>query len=338
MKILNLLKKIGIEPFILCLFSAIFLAWLDPDIGRDRAPFSVGDAANWGVSVIFFFYGLRLSREKLLTGLKNIKLHALVHISTFVFFPAAVLALMAACGGFSASGNAYYLWIGTYFLATLPSTVSSSVVMVSIAKGNLPAAIFNASISSFIGVFLTPLLMGVFLKDIDGSSELPSVVAKLVFQVLVPIGAGLWLNPRFGWFAEKHRKILRMFDETTIVLIVYASFCDSFYKKMFDGFPFSTVVGLSAGMIGLFLLAMITIALVCRLMKFGRADTVTAVFCGSKKSLVHGSVMSRVLFAGSPMTGVILLPTMLYHAFQLIIVSVIAKKLGETAEVENARK
>ena len=98
------------------------------------------------------------------------------------------------------------------------------------------------------------------------------------------------------------------------------------------GMPKREIFGaLFAGicMIGLFVLAMAIVYLLCRLMRFDRADTITAVFCGSKKSLVHGSVMSRVLFGASPMTGVILLPTMLYHAFQLIIVSITAKKIGQ---------
>lgn len=339
---MNFLKKIGIEPFIIALASAIFLAWLDPDIGRAREPVGVGDIANWGVSVIFFFYGMRLSKEKLLNGLKNVRLHFLVHFSTFVLFPCVVLAAMAVCGGFSAEGNAYYLWIGTFFLATLPSTVSSSVVMVSIAGGNLPAAIFNASVSSLMGVFITPIWMGLFLKDIEGANNLSNVLASLIFQVLVPVVAGFLLNPKFGWFAEKHKKTLRFFDESVIVLIVYSSFCDSFFKKMFEGFPFSTILLLSVCMIALFLAAMVVIYRICRLMNFPDEDSITAVFCGSKKSLVHGSVMSSVLFGSSAATGIILLPTMLYHAFQLIIVSVIAKKIaeirGKKAGVEQKNK
>ena len=325
---MNFLKKIGLEPFIIALVLAIFLAWLCPGIGRSREPFSVGDAANWGVSFIFFFYGLRLGRDKLLNGLKNVRLHLLVHLSTFVLFPLIVLCAMRLCGGFESAGNAYYLWIGAFFLATLPSTVSSSVVMVSIAGGNLPAAIFNASISSFLGVFITPLWMGIFLDNIEGSRGLGQVVAQLVFQVLVPVFAGFALNPRFGGFAERNRKILRMFDESIIVLIVYASF----FKDMFADFGGVVVALLAGGMVGLFFAVMGAVFAACRLLKFSRADTITAVFCGSKKSLVHGSVMSSVLFGSSAVAGVILLPTMLYHAMQLVIVSVIARKLGERSD------
>lgn len=326
---MNFLRRVGIEPFILALFGAIFLAWLLPDVGRTRQVMSLGDIANWGVSAIFFFYGLRLSKEKLVNGLKNVKLHILVQFSTFVLFPLVVLFAMWFFDGFQANGNEYYLWIGAFFLATLPSTVSSSVVMVSIAGGNLPAAIFNASISSFVGVFLTPLWMSIFLSDIQGASSLGDVIVKLVFQVLVPVLLGLGLNSRFGSFAEKYKKPLRVFDETIIVMIVYTSFCDSFYEKMFDGFPMSVVVVLSALMILLFVVAMLVIYAICTALKFNLPDSITAVFCGSKKSLVHGSVMSKVLFASSSVSGIILLPTMLYHAFQLIIVSVLAKKISK---------
>ena len=152
---------------------------------------------------------------------------------------------------------------------------------------------------------------------------------KLVVQVLIPVAAGGLLNPKFGRFAEKYKKALRMFDETVILLIVYTSFCDSFHKKMFEGFSAAGIIGLSAAMVALFFAAYGIIWCACRAMKFNREDAITALFCGSKKSLVHGSVMSKVLFSNPAIIGVVLLPTMLYHAYQLIIVSIIAKRMGE---------
>ena len=332
MKAFSFLKRFGLEPFVLCLFGMIFLAWLDPEIGISEIwGLSLGDLANWGVSVIFFFYGLRLNREKLASGLKNIKLHAVVQFSTFVVFPILVLCSMFLCG-FDAqktNSSSYYLWIGMFFLATLPSTVSSSVVMVSIARGNLTAAIFNASLSSLAGVFITPVWMSLFLGSVDDSHELSEVILKLVIQVIVPVCAGVALNVKFGAFAEKHKSTLRKFDESIILLIVYTSFCDSFHKDMFSDFPASDLILLSAASVALFFAAYGLIYAECKILKFSTEDTITALFCGSKKSLVHGSVMSKVLFSNPATIGVILLPTMLYHAYQLIIVSVIAKKFGK---------
>ncbi len=330
---MNFLSRIGLEPFIICLFASIALAWAAPEVGNFAvAGISLGDAASWGVVGIFFFYGLRLDRRKLRAGLVNVRLHILVHLSTFVLFPAIVLCAMSVCGAFEAEGDLHWLWLGTFFLATLPSTVSSSVVMVSIAGGNMPAAIFNASISSLLGVFITPLWMSLFLEGVDGSRGLAEVIVKLVVQVIIPVVAGIALNPKFGFFAEAHRKALRNFDQFVILMIVYTSFCDSFEKRMFSGFPVSDLVVLSAAMVVLFFAAMAVVWLFCRIMGFNREDTITAVFCGSKKSLVHGSVMSKVLFDNPAVIGVVLLPTMLYHAYQLIIVSVIAQKLGRPGQ------
>lgn len=336
---MKFLSRIGLEPFIICLFASIGLAKLAPSVGiAEFCGITLGDAATWGVAGIFFFYGLKLDRQKLAAGLVNAKLHLLVQVSTFVLFPLIVLGAMWLFGAFDAQGDLHWLWLGTFFLASLPSTVSSSVVMVSIAGGNIPAAIFNASISSLLGVFFTPLLMGIFLEGVDGSRGLGDVVLKLVFQVIVPVVAGFALNPKFGHIAAAHKKALRNFDQLTILLIVYTSFCDSYAKDMFAGFPMSDLVVLSLAMVALFVFAMAVVWGVCKLLRFNREDTITAVFCGSKKSLVHGSVMGKVLFDNPAVIGVVLLPTMLYHAYQLIIVSIIAQKLGKTAESEGGKK
>ena len=322
-----MLKKVGLDMFILSIFAAILVAYLAPSVGVDHGIFSLRSAAEWGVGLIFFFYGLRLSPQKLKLGLVNVKLHFIVQISTFVVFPIVVLAAMFLLG-YSRND---YLWTGTFFLASLPSTVSSSVVMVGIARGNIPAAIFNASISSLLGVFITPALMALYLSGgFDGvsSNGLGQTLLKLIFQVIVPLSAGVILNRKWGEFAERKKKLLRLFDETIIVLIVYTSFCSSFEDGMFKDFAFSTLLILSACMIGLFFFVFLLVWSFCSVLKFPIEDRITATFCGSKKSLVHGSVMSKVIFPDPAVVGIILLPTMLYHALQLIIASIIAQKLG----------
>lgn len=64
---------------------------------------------------------------------------------------------------------------------------------------------------------------------------------------------------------------------------------------------------------------------------FNREDRITAQFCGAKKSLVHGTVFSKILFSASFPIAVILLPLMLFHAFQLLLTSVFAAKFAASA-------
>lgn len=71
------------------------------------------------------------------------------------------------------------------------------------------------------------------------------------------------------------------------------------------------------------------IYLISILLGFSREDRITALFCGSKKSLVHGTVFSKVLFSNISFAGFMLLPLMLFHAFQLFIVSYFAGRFAK---------
>lgn len=318
---LALSQRAGLDSFVLALIGMICLAYIWPEGGTGEGPFSLSELTSYGVSLIFFFYGLRLNLKKLREGLSNWRMHLLVQFSTFVLFPLLVLALMTIFQ----QEESHLLWLGVFFLASLPSTVSSSVVMVSIAEGNIPAAIFNASISSIIGIFITPLWMGLVLSSTSAGFELGDIIGKLVLQVLLPVLAGIMLHGRLGNFAARYRQQLRYFDQLVILLIVYSSFSESFARNMFSDFSALDIFLLAAGMMGLFFLIYGLITLLCRFLGFNREDRITVVFCGSKKSLVHGTVMSKVLF-GEAIIGIVLLPIMLYHALQIAAASMIAQK------------
>ena len=328
-KILDTAKKAGLDGFMLALISMIGLAYLWPYPGMPESPVPLAKISSYAVSIIFFFYGLRLSPDKLRAGLVNWKLHAMVHISTFVLFPLLALAFRPLFKG----EEHQMMWLAIFFLTALPSTVSSSVVMVSIARGNIPAAIFNASISSLIGVFITPLWMGLVLDTSSNNYDLMSVVGKLSLQVLLPVTMGILLNKKWGSFAEKYKKYIRYFDQFSILLIVYTSFCESFGGHLFSEFDLKDIVFLGIGMLALFFAVYFLLTSLCRLFGFSHEDEVTAVFCGSKKSLIQGAVMSKVLFTGAH-AGVMLLPIMLYHALQLISASIIAQRMARLADAQ----
>ena len=362
----NILGRFGIDGFILSLFGAILLAGLYPDFGARKGLFSLSSLANFGVSVIFFFYGLRLNWAKIREGVSNVKMHVVVVLSTFLLFPLLVLGAMKVANAIPTRAEIAALressertvqveqnaaealkvndatevndalkkttttgiWLGVFFLAALPSTVSSSVVMTNIARGNVPAAIFDASASSLLGVFITPLWMRVFIDSTTGGRGLGPVLLSLTAQVLLPVVLGVYANRYWGTFSQKHDKGLRKCDQATIVLIVYVSFCNSFKEKMFKGLDLPTLIYLHLGAIALFFTAYAIVGIVCRALKFNREDTIATLFCGSKKSLVHGAAMSRVILSSPQMAGILILPTMIYHALQLIIVSVLAKRFA----------
>lgn len=309
--------------FVLLLGVVIFLAYLAPGVGGDYGVVSGSQIAGWGVSFVFFFYGLKLPISEFARALVNVKLHVVVQLATFVLFPLLVLAVVFATG---VKVESSAMWLGIFFVACLPSTVSSSVVMVSIAGGNVGAAVFNASISSLIGVFITPLWMSMFMSKVAGGVSFSGVVLELILQVLCPIVLGMLLHKHWGKWANAHSLTLKWFDQSVILAIVYTSFCESFARDMFAGVAVSTLLWLSVGMIGLFFVVYLIIGIVCRWLKFSTQDRIVALYCGSKKSLVHGTVMGKVLVADAALLGVVLLPIMIYHALQLVVVSILAQR------------
>lgn len=318
-----LLQKLGLDGFVLAIAAMVLLARVFPQPGLITQPMSLEDVATYGVAGIFFFYGLKLDFKQIKSGLANVRLHLLVQLATFILFPLVAWLLKPALSGTAT----VMLWMGIAFLCSLPSTVSSSVVMVSIAGGNLPAAIFNASISSLIGIFATPFWVGVLMQQEGAAFNITDVVWKLTLQVLLPVILGIALNRKWGAWATQHKNKLKQFDQGIILVIIYSSFCHSFYTGVFDAISWASLLGLSVGMLLLFFIVMYSIKYCCRLLGFSAADEVTAMFCGSKKSLVHGTVMSRVLFAGTG-AGMLLLPLMIYHALQLIAASIMAQKIA----------
>lgn len=309
-----------VDKFVLAIIASIGLAYFFPQWGSKESAIPLDLIGSMGISLIFFFYGLKLSPEQIKTGLKNWKLHVLVQLSTFLLFPLIVLAFYPLI----TTDHNKTLWLAFLFLAALPSTVSSSVVMVSIAKGNVPAAIFNASISGLIGIVITPLWMGLFLQNTSDDFDLGSIYLKLVTEILVPVALGIALQRFWGKYARQYNSSLSLFDKSVILLIIYKSFSESFEKKVFSSVETFDFILISVAVVGLFYVAYFATGYLAKRLVFNAEDRITAQFCGTKKSLVHGTVFSSILFPSTFPLGIILLPLMLFHAMQIFIISIIA--------------
>ena len=322
------LNKVGINGFLLGIFAAIFLGYLIPDFGSDASIVPWKPIINVGIALVFFFYGVKLDPVQLKAGLSNWKLHVLIQLSTYLIFPGLVLLVFSA---FPFLNEDFKL--GVTYLSILPSTVSASVVMVSIAGGNLPGAIFNASISSLLGVVITPAWLGFLVDGTDLHMEFLPTLGELSLKVLLPVFLGIfshrWLFPLIKSQIGK----VKYLDQTVIMIIVYTSFAQSFSQGVFAPYKITTLVEISVTMLLLFFLIWGIIEILSRVLKFSREDRITSLFCGSKKSLVQGVVMGKVIFPDPAMLALVLLPVMLYHIQQLIAGSIIASSMARKSRI-----
>lgn len=315
-----------IDWFSPALLLMILLAKLFPGPGLVEGFFSLQSFANFGIGFIFFLYGLRLSLNQMKGSISNWRLHLVIQSTTFIIFPLFVLLFK----GLFEDSPYHTLYLGVFYLAALPSTVSSAVVMISLARGNVPGGIFNATVSSLAGILITPLWMGVFLSSEGMGIEMGPVFARLGYQILLPLVAGILLHRWIGEFAIKHSYLTRYFDQSVILAVVYTSFCISFHDNIFSGYTSGIIVTLIVFLLLLFAVINGSILGMSRFFKLSKPDLIAGLFCGSTKSLMHGSVMAGVLFMGMPDSGVFLLPVLLYHAMQLTITAYMAQRFHDS--------
>jgi solute carrier family 10 (sodium/bile acid cotransporter), member 7 len=317
-------KNLLPDPFMLALLAALALATFLPASGAVAVVVSM--LANLAVVLLFFFHGAKLSRSAVIAGLTHWRLHLLILACTFVLFPVLGIVVARLFDGVLSP----QLLTGVLFLVALPSTVQSSIAFVSVAKGNVPAAVAAASASQMLGVLLTPLLVGVLAGAHGGEVQL-SGIGKVALQILLPFMVGHLLQPWLGGFVTRHKAMIGLSDRSTILLAIYSAFSAAVIEGIWSRLPlkdFAVLVGLCGVLLAIVLFSTRTLA---RAFGFKRADEAVVVFCGTKKSMVQGVPMGRVLFAG-PDLGLVLLPIMIFHQIQLMVCAVIARRYARVAD------
>jgi len=313
--------------FLLGLGAAAALAWLLPGPGAKGGSLHPEVLNKLGVSLIFFLHGLTLSLAALAAGTRKWRLHLLVQGSTFLVFPLlGVLLWLGTREHVDAE-----LRTGLFFLCALPSTVSSSVALTATARGNVAAAVFNATLSSLLGVVLTPLWLSLVLGASGQTLPLASVVLDLVLWLVLPLFVGQAARPLLGAWASRHKARIGVVDRLTILLLVYTSFCDSVVAGVWRSGAALLLVTLAAAVLLLALVLGLT-WLLGGALGFDRADRIAGLFCGSKKTLASGVPMARVIFGAHPHLAVILLPIMVYHPLQLIVGGWLAGRMARGAD------
>jgi solute carrier family 10 (sodium/bile acid cotransporter), member 7 len=316
--------KVRIDWFMLGMVGATTLAWAMPGPGAAGGWLHPELLTKAGVALIFFLHGVALSFASLRAGALNWRLHVVVQGCTFLLFPLIGLALNAALAGRAAPE----LIIGLFFLCALPSTVSSSVAMTAAARGNVAGAVFNATLSSLIGIVATPLWIAFVLKTTGEARPVWPVVLDLLRWLVLPLAVGQSLRPWLGTWASRFKSRISVVDRLTILMLVYTSFCDSFKDGVWSRHGSAQILLVGGICIALFALVLLITSRVARLLDFERGDRIAAIFCGSKKTLASGVPMAKLIFGAHPALGLILLPIMIYHPLQLIVGGLLAQRWG----------
>ncbi|MCU4356741.1 bile acid:sodium symporter family protein [Acinetobacter ursingii] len=313
-----MLKLLALDRFTILLITMVILASIIPVSGHAASIFEV--VTNVAIAILFFLHGAKLSREAIVEGILHWKLHVLVFAFTFILFP--FLGLMAKPVLLPILGQELY-W-GFLFMCFLPSTVQSSIAFTSVAKGNVAAAVCSASFSNLIGMFITPVLVSLFIFGQSKHNYDPTAsIIQITLLLLVPFILGQVFRSKIFPYMKKVPGIVKAFDQGTILMVVYGAFSSAVVAGLWHQVNLLTLFYLVLACSVLLTIVMLLGLFVPVWLGFNRADQITIFFCGSKKTLASGVPMAQILFAGQPL-GMIVLPIMIFHQIQLMVCGVIA--------------
>jgi sodium/bile acid cotransporter 7 len=317
--------------FVLGLLAVLLLALQIPSIAAPSHPFPLKALTSGGIVVIFFIQGLTLSTSSLISGVRDWRLLAFIQSTIFLLSP----LLIGPAGALLLVLGYPQLAQGFFYLALLPTTISSAVAFSAAANGNVPAAIFNTSLSNVLGVFWVPLgCLLLFATDNDiGLGPALDLLGRLARLVLIPLLLGQLIRPLMLPRLPLPRlaPLFKFTNQGIILFIVFAAMAQSFHQRTWDALP-SSALAITCGAALLALVAQHSAVWAATKRLRNRPDQITAFFCGSQKTLANGAPMAATIFSGNIQSlqldpGIILIPLLIYHLSQLVLAGFLLPRL-----------
>jgi solute carrier family 10 (sodium/bile acid cotransporter), member 7 len=324
--------------FIIALLCAVGLAFLFPSPGAKGGWLHPDLLNNIGVALILFVQGLAMAVERMKSGAGNWRLHLIVQGFTFLIFP-VVGWVFHEVTRVIWPGEPGALSDGFLYLCVLPSTVSTSVVLTTVARGNTAGAIFNAGLSNILGVIFTPLLVRVLMQASGQMASFGPLLLKITLLTLVPFIVGMGCRIFLRRWADQNRRFLNLLSSAVILIIVYTAFCDSVEGRVWEQFGIGLTLEVLGAVTVLFTTVSLLVLAVSSAVSLSREDFIAALFCSVKKTLAMGVPLAQLIFGGRANLGLILLPIMFYHPFQLFVCGLLANQFAASrSETETRTK
>lgn len=321
------------QAFVLGIGVVIVLAWLAPGVGTREGLLPVELLQTVGIFAIFLFQGLSLPFHELRRGASDWRLHVTVQATTFLFFPLVTWAGVTLSAGVLADPS---LQAGFLFLSFLPTTIASSLAYTVAAKGNASGALFNTTLSNGAGIFLVPVFCLILVESSSPNEiDVQPVLGGILLKIILPLILGQIARFFLAEWAASHRTVMKRISSGVILFMIYSAFCDSFSREIWSGlntgFLWWTVAGVCILLGGASLFAWF----LSGRMRLDRPSRVTALLCGSQKTLAVGFPLAVMIF-GSGTSGfelsLVIVPLLLYHPFQLVLDGMLIPRLRKYVE------
>lgn len=261
------------------------------------------------IVLIFFLSGLALDTRQIREGLADIKGTLLALFIIFVIAPATgfIFSFLPLETG---------LIVGLLLVASMPTTLSSGVVMTGSAGGNMAHSLLITILANSIAVFSIPLTLAILL-GMDGADSIQidrlPIMIKIGTLVMLPLAVGILLRRLFSKQLQPILPYTSTCNQVGILSIVVMALCASRPAILSGLGSIFTVIIL---VFGFHLILVLFGLLLTRLLKIGKGKRESVIFMGGQKTLPLSIILQVSLF---PELGLALVVCVVHHIVHLIM-------------------
>jgi len=331
------------NSFLILVILAILLAYAYPPLGSKYLYPQY--TATWvAVVIIFFLSGISLKSEEFKNALTRLRFNIFVQLYNFGFVSIVVFAVSRLVVHWNIITRD--LADGMVIGSCVPITVNMVMVLTKSSNGDEASAIFNAAFGNLLGVFISPLLILLYLGQ-ESSIDIGSVLFKLSLRVLLPIFVGQLIHmfsATIVSFVKEHKKKFKKIQEYCLIFIVYTVFCRTFYPQRYEDTSDTTPTTLKDAVIMIIfqfilLVSVMTVAWFLLTLLYPRqpALRVMGLYGCTHKSVAMGIPLINAIYEDNPNIGFYTLPLLIWHPMQLVIGTFLSPRLASFVTREKER-
>ncbi|KAJ9203745.1 hypothetical protein DTO164E3_48 [Paecilomyces variotii] len=289
------------------------------------------------VAIIFFITGCTLPTQVLLDNYSRWKVHLFVQVQCFLMTSAVIFGIVSACAtnkNFMDAG----LLIGLIFTGCVPTTISSNIVMTRKADGNDALTVVQSTIGNFLGPFLTPPLVQMYISThawyTDFLPHASGGYSEIYRRVFKQLGLSVFLPMVVGqvvryFFPKVTRKVfiewkLNKLGSFSLLVIIWQTFDQAFGAGAFASVKGSNLVFIVFISIAYFLI-WLAVCLLLSIPWLPKEDTVAVAYCVPAKTPAMGVPLSNLMFVGltSLQQSKIQIPMVIFQGLQIAMSSML---------------
>jgi solute carrier family 10 (sodium/bile acid cotransporter), member 7 len=323
------------NQFPIHILVAIALARAYPQLGSEYL--ATEYTASWiAVAVIFFISGLGLQVKDFIHAITQVKFNIFVQVFNFFFISIVTFAFCKFLTTTHALSDV--LADGLVISSCIPTAINAVIVLAAAAGANEAAAVFNAMMGNIVGIFLSPVMILLYVGT-KGEVPLGDVFFKLILRVVVPLFVGQCLRYTIAAippFVARYKSVFRRTSESCLVFIIYSVFCTTFTDDNSAGL--AEVFKMIGYLILLCVFFIVTSWYLFQCCFHDEPELrVTGFMASSQKTAALGVPIIHSIYAGDPNEGLYTLPILIWHPMMVVMCSILIPRLSKFIKDERIR-